>query len=80
MVELNPKIIEVQPLKISIEHGTTKREIVGDFRLYGSKDDLVWLAKTILEECQEDFSVGWIEICKCKQAHLVNTPSKKWDD
>ena len=67
-------------MKLLIEHGEVKREIVGSFNICGSWQDLELLATQIRHkiESNPDWCYGWIEIHGEIQKSL-NGPPIHWN-
>ena len=72
-------------MKITIEHGHTKRTIDGAFNLCCSRETLALIADTLTETCREwreqNISQGWVKIIPLPtQTSLVNQSPIPWDD
>ena len=63
-------------MKIVIEHGTTKRKILGPFNICGSRDDLLLLADAIEVATRDDFTYGWVAVRGPAQPSFTNTESR----
>jgi hypothetical protein len=67
-------------MKVTIEHSTTKREIVGPFNICGSGKDLREIARQILDATKDDYYYGWIQISEKQPVVCVNSAPISWDD
>jgi hypothetical protein len=74
-----------------VEHGTTKRKIVGSFNLCGDGAYLREIARQIIAQvgdgvtpdktgAPQRFGYGWVQIREGEQPSLVDTPPVPWDE
>jgi Zn-finger domain-containing protein len=67
-------------MKIIIEHGNKKREIVGAFNICGSLADLQELQQQLKNELERrQFVYGWVNIVEGRQLSVVDTPPEPWE-
>ena len=68
-------------MNVIIVYSKTKRRVLGNFELIGSREDLLSIGEQIVSDCKaHSWSYGSVNIFDKEQSFLPNQEPVDWDD